>query len=228
MHARELHDLGPIAGCGVNGDTYDSVDLAQDSAGLLHLLTWQAPKGLSPTAHFSYYAVEPDGGCVDVHGGPGSATNGTMWGAYQGGANDTLFTDFAFYSSIAAYNGNGNYLNSVNNVFPTNGATADIACTSTVCYSALKHDHCPSDAGANDCLFSFKTDGSNQKQIGDFGKAGVAGLAYQGGLLYGFCTDGSIVEISTTMGSTGTVLSVNGASTSGLVWEGAASSSGND
>jgi hypothetical protein len=218
LHTNVLSALGSITAC--TDASINTFDLAQSSDGVLHALTWKT------SGSFSFYAIEPDGGCIDVHGGPGSNPAGSsMWIGFQKGADaDTLYSVVDNNGTLFSYNAMGDFIASVNGVFSGGGATADIACTPTLCYTALTHDRCSGSSDSNDCLVSFTNAGTNVTNVGDFGKAGIAGVAYDSGFIYGFATDGSIIKISITAPSTGAPFPITGTSTAGLVWAGAASS----
>jgi hypothetical protein len=181
------------------------------------------------SGQFNYYDFRRDGGCTNVHGSPGSGPTGAgFWAGYQYvAATDTLLALEANQGPVLRYNGMGDYLGQVNGVIPNGGATADIACTSALCYTALTASRCLSDSGATDCLFAFQSDGGAPTQIGSFGKSGIVGIAYDSGFVFGFASDGSIIKISTTAPSVGAPITTIGTSNSGLVWQGAASSSAN-
>jgi hypothetical protein len=218
-----LVPVDTFAGCGIpNG--YDTVDPSQDSLGRVFLLTHVNANG-----QFSYYAIHLDGGCTDVHGGPGAGPNGPgFWAGYQKvGTTDTLLALEMNQTPVIAYNGLAQYQGQANNVIPGAGATSDIACTSALCYTALAANRCPS-TSATDCLFAFESDGGGTAtQVGSFGKSGIVGIAYDEGSVFGFASDGSIIKISTTAPSVGAPITTTVTSTTGLVWQGAASSSAN-
>ncbi len=219
-----LVPIGTFTNCGIPAG-YDTVDPSQDSLGRVFLLTHVNSNG-----KFNYYDFQRDGGCTDVHGSPGSGPNGPgFWAGYQYvGATDTLLALEMNQGPVIAYNGLAQYQGQVNGVIPNGGATADIACTSALCYTALTANRCLSDSGATDCLFAFESDGGGtQTQIGSFGKSGIVGIAYDEGSVFGFASDGSIIKISTTAPSVGMPITTTVTSTTGLVWQGAASSSAN-
>ncbi len=217
-----LSQVTTISGCGITG-AFTNADLAVDDNSLVHILAWSSPND------YRYYALEQDGGCVDVHG-PGGTSETSMrdWFGYQHTsgfyaiASDTIGSrNIVTYDPVTS-----DYNHTFDNTLPNDGgATSDLACSPTLCYTALAHDHCPSDAGANDCLFAFTVSGGTQQQTGDFGKAGVVGMAYDSGYVYGFFADGSVVQLSVAPGSTGQPFNYTGPS--GLGWQGAGSSSAN-
>lgn len=215
-----LADLGTFAACGLDGG-YDWEDIAIDSNRVLHVVTWKS------SGVFSFYAYRADGGCVDVHGGPGTnPAASSMWVGFEPGTPDTLLSLVTNGQQLYTYDPNASYIATFN-ALPSGGAKADVACSGSTCYTALAHNHCPTDpGGAHDCLYSFEADGGAGKQLGDFGVGNVVGLAYDRGYVYAFCDDGKIVQMSTSTGTAGSVVPDvhfrdGGALPSG--WRGAAS-----
>lgn len=221
----DTHVLTRVLGfafCGLDGG-YDTFDLAQASTRQVFVIPWKT------SGQFWFYAVETDGGCVDVHGGPGTNPGATnMWGGFQNtGGTDTLFSLVQGQTTLYSYNTLGQYIASAS-ALPSGGAKSDIACSSTLCYTSLAHNKCPTDpGGGNDCLYSFKNDGSMGTQGASFGTDKVVGIAYYGGTLFGFCNDGSIFQVSATGTTPGSKIDDvsygDGGSPSGLAWVGAAS-----
>lgn len=214
-----LHEIAKFATCGVNAGNNN--DLAVDSNGVVHVYV------SNTSGNYQFYGFdEADGGCPLVHAGHVPFSN-TLWEAFQKvGAGDILVNVAAGSNSIgfsAADTTNGNVIGSL----PGN-ASADLACSSAICYTALTSNNCPSDAGNTDCLVTFEYDGGSEAQIGNFGKAGVIGLAYDSGYVYGFFADGSVVQLSVTPGSTGQPFLYTKSGSSVLVWQGAGSSSANE
>lgn len=222
----DTHVLTRLLGfafCGLDGG-YDTYDLAQASTRQVFVIPWKTG------GQFWFYAVETDGGCVDVHGGPGANPGGSnMWGGFQnGGGSDTLMAFVAGQQSLYTYNTLGQYIAGEAGVLPSGGAKADIACSSTLCYTSLAHNKCPTDpGGGNDCLYSFKFDGTMGTQGASFGTPNVVGVAYYAGSVYGFCNDGAIYQVSATGTAAGTKITDvtvgDGGSPPALIWAGAAS-----
>lgn len=211
-----------FAFCGLDGG-YDTFDLAVASTRQVFVLPWKA------SGQFWLYAINADGGCVDVHGGPGANPGAPdMWAGFQNtGGTDTLFALVQGQNTLYAYNAAGGYIGQDTNTLRGTTAKGDIACSSALCYTVVPHDKCDDDPGpGNDCIWSFENDGGSGTQVGNIGTDKVVGLAYYAGNLYGFCNDGSIYEASTTAPSAGaklTDVSLMDAGPTALSWIGAGS-----